>query len=315
MKTNKSITWSASKGQLNCPFSNLAWEENLLRGNFSGDAHFFFYRNTPSIILGRFQVPWREINFLKYHELKRQGLQREIQIVRRRSGGGTVYHDLGNWNFCFVTKQRELLRAENLLLIQKTMKNFGVSLEVNERFDLIFNTGEQKYKVSGCAFKQNKEVSLHHGTLLVDAGLDHLKGVLGAPAQWTVEGRGIRSTPSPVCNLKGYASELEFDEFFAQMCSQLDCSSADVSEEMIDPQEVSRLKSWSWLWGETPEFSVQTNEFFLSAKKGLITDLKSRHKSTPPDFAHGLRLMDAESWPVVQDFSTAIGGPLSHFFL
>lgn len=315
------FSWSASKSLLNCPFSNLAWEEHLLKGNFDGDAHFFFYRNTPSIVLGRFQVPWREINFIKLKELNERNPQTKIDIVRRRSGGGTVYHDMGNWNFCFVRKQRDLSRLENLGLIRKAMASLGIDLEVNERFDLILKESltdgsTKSYKVSGCAFKQKKETSLHHGTLLVDANLDFLKGVLGHPPEWHIEGKGIKSTPSPVCNLLPHSTLLNFDGFFEVMCQQLNCKGAVLDSLQGQESAASELAEWSWLWGETPEFSVSTSDIELSAKKGVLTRAVSQRDDRELDLVKDkeVKLMDTSSWEVLRHSIGDVADKFAPFF-
>lgn len=285
--------WSISKSNIHCPFSNLAWEENLLRGDFPGDAHLFFYRNKPSIVLGRFQVPWREINFV---ELFKRGEKDNISVVRRRSGGGTVYHDLGNWNFCIVRKTRQLKRLENLAVIKQAVSAFGIELHINERFDLLYQSNDENFKVSGCAFKQKRETSLHHGTLLVNADLGRLKGVLGHPQEWEVGGKGIASHPSAVCNIGPLSSELEFDNFFEVLRSDLRALEVPFYLEKILTAEVAELKSWEWKWGETPHFSVTANDFYLEAKKGVIQSLRiGDHKQNCLAKDQGLRLMDEVS--------------------
>jgi len=308
-----SLSWSVSKSDVHCPYENLAREEELLNGHFVGDAHLFLYRNRESIVLGRFQVPWREIDFIQLHELECRDPTLKVDIVRRRSGGGTVYHDLGNWNFCLVRRERDLRREENLQIIQQAMKPFGISLGINKRFDLVFNKNKVDFKVSGCAFKQKRETSLHHGTLLVDANLGRLKGVLGHPAHWRVEGKGIRSTPSQVCNLLEHSKGLTFDNFFEQIKELLKAQDTGRLGPKAILEEAESLKSWDWLWGETPEFSVSTSDFYLQAKKGVIHQLNSGAFECSSQVA-GLKLKDASSWQELLKLNGLNSEAISPFF-
>ncbi len=249
-------SFSVSYSSLNSPYENLAIENDLIQGNFEGESHLFFYRNAPCLVLGRFQVPWREVNMP--HFLSRN---KSISLVRRRSGGGTVYHDLGNWNFCFIHKQRDLPRKQNLALMIDLLATVGIEVSANERYDLVYKESKDRiFKVSGSAFKQKKETCLHHGTLLMDASLKSLKGCLGLPNGWELEGKGVHSTPSPVLNLGEAFGVLEFSEwiskvekFFGVVAKKW--SLDDFSDEMI--QEMNELSSWEWIWGETPKFEVK----------------------------------------------------------
>jgi len=303
----KSKSWSISFSLNDCPYTHLAIEKYLLDGNFNGDSHLFFYRNSPSIVFGRFQVPWREINIPRLREIS------GIKLVRRRSGGGTVYHDLGNWNFCILHKQRTLKREENLSLIQALLAGVGISVVTNERFDLLSEDGR---KVSGSAFKQKKEAHLHHGTLLMRAKLSDLRGVLGTHPEWTVTGKGIRSNPSQVVNLcELYHWEngsLEFgswlksvEEFFKAHLNLLSVQQWPVAKEMLPSvvkAESSELSSWDWVWGETPEFSIESSQGeSLTLKKGIITSSDTMNWSK----LIGFKAM-AESAEEKSHFSSAI---------
>lgn len=283
----KNKSWTISFSHSDCPYTHLAIERFLLDGNFNGDSHLFFYRNSPSIVFGRFQVPWREINIPRLREVS------GIKLVRRRSGGGTVYHDLGNWNFCIVHKERTLRREENLSLIQSLLASVGIKVFPNERFDLLSEDGR---KVSGSAFKQKKETHLHHGTLLMTAKLADLRGVLGIYPDWKVTGKGIKSTPSQVVNLSdlyyldGKNSGDEFEswlksvgEFAKTHLNLLSFEQWPVAKDLLPSvisTESSELSSWDWIWGETPEFSIESLEGeVLTLKKGIITASNTREWS------------------------------------
>lgn len=250
--------WSLSFSEGLNPLLNLAWENYLLQGNFPTSRHLFLYRNDKCVVSGRFQVPWKEMNF-NHSDFQ------ETAFIRRRSGGGTVYHDPGNWNFCFLNKDREILRQSNLRLVQEVLGHLGVAVEINERYDLVFrdnSRGEnQLRKVSGSAFKQKKDMALHHGTLLVNAQLKSLKGLLGSTDNWDVQGKGIASVPSPVTNLGDHPSgrDLTFDKWLVAWQERLDVTKQDeyhlgANEEVAG--EAKTLASWDWRWGETPRHKI-----------------------------------------------------------
>lgn len=250
------------------PYINLGFEEWLLRKGLKElklDSLLYLYRNRPSVVCGRFQVPWREVNF-------KSPYFSQIEFVRRRSGGGTVYHDLGNWNFCFFHRGRELKREENLEVIKTMAFNAGVKIDANERHDLLF----KGMKVSGSAFKQTKDYCYHHGTLLVEAKLKELKGLLGVTTDFAITGKGIASVPSPVTNLREHGMKGEFSDFVQNACAVLGVPWESVgplplSEEIRPYSEA--LKGDSWRWGETPRHEITIREALsLEIEKGVIID-------------------------------------------
>ncbi len=250
--------------------------------------------------MGRFQVPWREINMPKLLEGNKQ-----LSVVRRRSGGGTVYHDLGNWNFCFIHKQRDLPRRRNLEIMIALLKGVGLDVAANERYDLVFHhENGQTYKVSGSAFKQKKDTSLHHGTLLIDASLKELKGHLGLPIHWDFEGKGVHSVPSPVINLAEFSKELTFESWCSHISDCFHQKALVWTEESVALNseinaESDYLQSWEWKWGETPVFKIKLPiregeglSLLLEFKKGLCETallLENGVEKTIP-MLHGARL-------------------------
>ncbi|TKA57245.1 hypothetical protein B0A53_01201, partial [Rhodotorula sp. CCFEE 5036] len=112
----------------------------------------YLYRNSPSVIIGRNQNPWKEINLARLREL-------DIPFVRRKSGGGTVYHDLGNTNYCVFVPRTEFDRKTNAELVVRGLQNLDLAAYV-----------------SGSAFKLVNKRAYHHGTMLIDAKLGDLRG-------------------------------------------------------------------------------------------------------------------------------------------
>ena len=275
-------TYQGSLGKLSlsdslCPATNLAFEKFLLENLSEGERHLFLYRNDACIVMGRFQVPWREVSLEKADEKK-------IQLIRRRSGGGTVYHDPGNWNFCFLRGERELAREENLINVIQVLGNLGISVKMNERFDLVFPTGEGPKKISGSAFKQQKDRSYHHATLLVNASLSNLKGVLGKSPLWEVSGKGIASHPSPVTNLKEH-HPLDYEDWLDEWMRFFQVKEEDFFEVSDSHSSIQKerqeLLSWDWLWGETPEneISFSNKDCWIRNKKGQVFEASPELKT------------------------------------
>lgn len=152
----------------NSIFENLAIEDFLYRyQDFNNDNHLLLiWFNRPSIVIGRHQNPWQEIKL-------KECLQSNIDIARRNSGGGTVYHDLNNLNISFFTNKLKYNRKKNLEFIKNTIKSdFKINLNINKKEDLIFDKTEEK--VSGTASKLAFDKSYHHCTLLIDSNLTEL---------------------------------------------------------------------------------------------------------------------------------------------
>ncbi|KAF2367067.1 Biotinyl protein ligase (BPL) and lipoyl protein ligase (LPL) catalytic domain [Trinorchestia longiramus] len=247
-------------------FSNLALETWLYsRWSFESKRLLFLYRNAPCVVIGRHQNPFVEAN-LAYLE------SAHVPVVRRQSGGGTVYHDLGNLNCCFFTERKSYNRRWNLDLMSRTLQsNFGLPVTVNSRDDLMLN---EKLKVSGSAAKLGSTTAYHHCTLLVNS--DRLQLSLALKGDKTLETTATASVPSSVGNLsdggqKGVLTvEKVIDAFAwafldAPLPGEEDYTrGASCGITLVNPQDdwfpgLGRLRaelmSWEWLYEKTPRFS------------------------------------------------------------
>lgn len=180
----------------NDPAMHLAMEEYLFRRS---EEFALFYVNAPSVIIGCNQIWENEVNehFCSEHN---------IPILRRISGGGAVYHDFGNLNYCFITNKKgdkTDLNAEFLKPIIVALTIFGCQPMVGQRKDLWLPDG---YKFSGTASHVTANRVLHHGTILYDTDLDKLTGALSSDKKIT-EIKGIASVPSPVKNIRTFCLE------------------------------------------------------------------------------------------------------------
>lgn len=234
------------------PYYHLGLEDHYLREYSEEDEFFILYQNNPSIVMGRFQNPWIEVdlNWLKNNHLN---------LVRRMSGGGTVYHDLGNVNFAYIGPLKGFKKEKALNMIKEKLALLGINVEINARFDL--TCGGKK--VSGSAYKQTKDRVLHHFTLLISANLDHLEKSLHSPHKIKVT-KAIPSVRSSVLNLIELNPQLDFKKLIDVFMAK-----------EIPPKLVSdSWKNEDWLWGETPyfewEFKLHDVNFILESRKGKI---------------------------------------------
>ncbi len=216
------------------PYYNLAYEDYLLRDskNFSKKI-LLIWQSRPSIVMGRFQNPWLEIDL---EQAKDDG----VLICRRQSGGGTVYHDKGNLNFCFVGK---LKKEENFAWFIEKMNELNVTISVNERNDLIYN-GK---KISGSAFKNTKDNSFHHFTFLVQSDLGKLTKYLHH-SQLDITSKSIKSIRSKVINLESYTIEDLKNHFKATR----------QPSKNLELESYEKFKGEKWIYGETPKYSFKT---------------------------------------------------------
>lgn len=261
------------------PYFNIASEEYLLK-NFSDDI-FMLYRNEPSVIIGKHQNAFAEVNplFVRQHN---------IPVVRRLSGGGAVFHDLGNVNFSFITNGREgsLVDFKKFLTpILVALKVMGVPAEANKRNDLIIDG----LKVSGNAEHVFKNRTLHHGTLLYASELSRLRGSLKvAPEQFS--DRAVRSVRSQVTNIMDYMTiPLSVEDFMAAVQQSLletyphaapYCFN-DEDERKINQLITEKYSTWDWNFVYSPKCQIFKSGFIgatavnceLTVEKGFITSL------------------------------------------
>jgi len=234
------------------PTFNLAAEEYLFAER--QDDLLFLYVNEPSVIIGCNQAIRNEVDldFCKNNE---------ITIVRRMSGGGAVFHDLGNLNFCFISNKTEgksLLNADFLQPIVEVLTNLGVPVEIGKRKDLWLQSG---YKITGTASHVAKNRELHHGTLLYDTNLEMLEKSLSSN-QKDESVKAIASVSSTVKNLRTWFEEqglfpLESNEFFEFLIIKLQMNlHVDVILSLSD-NEIAQIEILEKAKYCTPEWTFK----------------------------------------------------------
>lgn len=233
------------------PLANLAAEEALFRSRDDARAVLLIWRNAPAVVIGRHQNPWRECDVAA---IQRDG----IPLLRRQSGGGTVYHDLGNANVSYMAHPDDYDQDRSFALIVSALKRLGINAHRTARNDIY--VGDRK--VSGNAFRFTRERNLHHGTLLINADLARLVAYLRPPEQ-TLEAKGIQSVPAKVCNLDEHHPGLDFPAVCDAIVAAARAEAATTEEQWPagaragDPlfdDARRRLAGWEWTYGSTPEF-------------------------------------------------------------
>lgn len=255
------------------PQVNLALEEYLLRQIDTDEDILLFYVNEPSIIIGRHQNTIEEINqgYVEAHG---------IHVVRRLSGGGAVYHDLGNLNFSFITDNL----PENIHNFHKftdpviqVLKQLGVPAELSGRNDILADGR----KISGNAQYITTHRMVSHGTLLFNTDLSTVAEALNVKAA-KIESKGIKSVRSRVANISEFiTAPLDLAQFRQRILQGIFDGNSDpttnartsfIPELRLDPAQWqavhaladSRYQSWEWNYGYSPAFNVQKTRRFPS---------------------------------------------------
>lgn len=271
------------------PHRNLAIETALMERIGPGDMCLYLWQNRHTVVIGRNQNAWKECRC----EL----LQAEGGVLARRSsGGGAVYHDLGNLNFTFAASPERYDLNRQLGIILDALAMAGIRGEFTGRNDITVDGR----KFSGNAFKHARNCSMQHGTLLVNADMEKLSRYL-RPSESKLKAKGVDSVRSRVCNLSEFAPELTIDtlkELLAKVfratvgeCAVIDPNGLDISA--IYPQ----YSSWEWNYGETPRFDVSIEkrfpwggvELMLTLKNGRVDEVHAYTDSMDEDLAGKLK--------------------------
>lgn len=204
------------------PYFNLSVEHYMLQNSHPDSTVLFCYANDPCVVIGRNQNPWVETNLAR---LRRDGAgskavgegekqEQPIRLVRRRSGGGAVFHDQGNLNWSVICPPPAFDRNKHAEMVVRALRGLGVpAARVNSRHDIVVDVDDdngggggggqpQTFKVSGSAYKLTRLRSLHHGTCLLQSdNLSSISGLLRSPAEPYVKARGVESVRSKIRNV------------------------------------------------------------------------------------------------------------------
>lgn len=264
------------------PKLNLAVEEYILKHlNVDHEDYFLFYINGPSIIVGKNQNTSEEVN-LKYVE------ENGIDVVRRLSGGGAVYHDEGNLNFSFITKDDGNSFNNYKKFTQPivdALRNLGVEAELTGRNDI--QVGERK--ISGNAQFTTRGRMFSHGTLMFNSNIEEVVNSLNVSEE-KMRSKGIKSVRSRVANITEFLEhEMEMEQFVEALLHSIYDGEQperyvlrDEDWEIVHDISKERYANWDWNFGKSPKFDVESKRRFpigtidvrLNVNKGTITEAK-----------------------------------------
>lgn len=257
------------------PYINLASEEFLLKKQKEnpGSNILFVYRNKPSVVCGKNQSIWAEVNLKFCRENK-------ISVNKRVSGGGTVYHDLGNLNFSYFT-QRKSEWVSNFKIFNDPIIEFlnsnGVEAQSNDRNDILIDS----FKISGNAQHISGDQMISHATLLYDADLKNVSSALRQPYK-NVHSAAIQSKKVPVTNIRKYRLDIpmeEFIELFISFMNKALNGHAEIgfnqeSTEKILKLAESKYSKQEWIYGNSPKTTIEMELPFEDQNYNLICHLE-----------------------------------------
>lgn len=253
------------------PWYNLAVEEYLLDNLEEDEIILYLWQNDNTVVIGRNQNAWQEC---RVSDLEADG----GKLARRLSGGGAVFHDLGNLNYTLLMPRKEYDLKEKLKIILKALQNLGIAAEFSGRNDIICG-GK---KISGNAYYLGSKAGYIHGTVLVDSDLEKLVSYLNV-SDAKIKSKGIKSVRSRVMNLSDTEAEISIAEVkeaiknsFADLYNQGQPLNKIKIEENQQLQELNKkYSSWDWRLGKTPDFDVSFNNRFQWGEVELNLKLAS----------------------------------------
>ena len=280
------------------PHENLAAEKVLMDALGPGEAMLYLWQNLNTVVIGKNQNAWLEC---RTSLLEEEG----GKLARRLSGGGAVYHDLGNLNFTFLMCKEDYDLDKQVTAIQRACQLEGIQAEKSGRNDLLADGR----KFSGNAFYQDKVHAYHHGTLMVNVDKEKLGRYL-SPPKAKLEAKGVASVRSRVVNLSELSPGLTIESMRKHMTQAFqDVYGLTAEVFTLDAAmqaQIGQLKelygSWDYLYGAPLSFTFSCEEKFdwgyiclqLDAKGGTILDVQIN--------------TDAMDWTLPESITKALKG-------
>ena len=273
------------------PYRNLAIEQHLHESVLSGCCLLYLWQNERTVVIGRNQNAWAECRTTL---LSKDG----GTLARRLSGGGAVYHDLGNLNFTFLMRSEDYDLLRQLSVISRACAVCGIKTELSGRNDLL----AQGRKFSGNAFYHHEGRSYHHGTLLVDTDGEAMKRYL-SPSKAKLQAKGVESVRARVINLNELNPAITVETLKSAMKTAfseiygLPVSAPPVLNEARIAALTAHYASDAWLFGQKLPFTFRCEQRFpwggielqLFVDRGVITDACVYTDDMDPETAPALQ--------------------------
>lgn len=264
------------------PAFNLALEQYVFDHMDRNQEYFMLWQNTNTVVIGKNQNAYAEVN-------QKIADEKNISVVRRLSGGGAVYHDLGNLNFTFILDAKNAADLDIRLFcrpIAELLRSLGVPAEVNGRNDITI----EGRKFSGNSQYLRQGRIMHHGTLMFQSDLSVVADVLNV-SEDKFQSKAAKSVRSRVTNIAPYLPEgFTLEEFKAKLLKYI-LKDDSVKPYVFSDEEIAaieqikkdRYSQWGWNYGSSPAYSVKKSRRFencgkieicMNTEKGIITDLQ-----------------------------------------
>lgn len=253
---------------------NFALEKYCMYELAIADSYFLFWRTTPTLMIGKFQNALQEINtdYVKAND---------VNVVRRITGGGTIYTDMNGWQFSFITRKPQ---GKNIDFghftkpIIDALDQMHVKAELSGRNDLLIDGR----KFSGNAQFKAKDVNLHHGSILFNTNIDHMVRALTVADEKLIA-KGIKSVRSRVTNVADHLEEtMTSEDFRDKMLTSLTATMGIYELTEADIKRINELKAdqfdtWEWNYGKTPKFNITREERYAGGKLSVCSYVEKGH--------------------------------------
>ncbi|WP_159715468.1 lipoate--protein ligase [Blochmannia endosymbiont of Camponotus nipponensis] len=276
------------------PWFNLSVEEYMFKNIPKKQSILFLWRNQNTVVIGRAQNAWKECNTRR---MERDG----IKLARRSSGGGAVFHDLGNTCFTFISTQEHYDKKLSTNIVLNGLNHIGIKAIISGRNDLVIHTVDGERKISGSAYRETSGRKFHHGTLLLHVNIDKLTYYLN-PDFKKLKTKGITSIRSRVANLNQLKPSIDHQEvcqglteaFFQYHGMRVKSEILSINDFYHIPGFVELFNKqcdWNWNFGSAPAFTHQLDARFewgsvtlhFDIERGIINRSRIFTDSLEPD--------------------------------